>query len=168
MQFTGGQTIRSIVLNVEPLGSIRLPDTNLVDFRLAKRMSLGRGQTLEARFDFFNVFNLNFVTSRNLRAGSNSAPIGRHSAPHPSDRSDLCVLIRCFRAGVATWRCEQLKRSSYDREESNVVGLISGYVGLPGASATFTKQSLPAIRVQPIAEWPLHGPYGQVLGPVRR
>ena len=71
VQFTGGQTIRSIVLNVEPLGSIRLPDTNLVDFRLAKRMSLGRGQTLEARFDFFNVFNLNFVTSRNLRAGSN-------------------------------------------------------------------------------------------------
>jgi hypothetical protein len=71
VQFTGGQTIRNIVLNVEPLGSIRLPNTNLVDFRVAKRVSLARGQSLEARFDFFNVFNMNFVTSRNLRSGSN-------------------------------------------------------------------------------------------------
>ena len=58
------------MLNVEPLGSIRLPNTNLVDFRFAKRMRLGGARTLEARFDFFNVFNENFVTSRNLRAGS--------------------------------------------------------------------------------------------------
>ena len=69
VQFTGGQTIRSIVLNVEPLGSIRLPNTNLVDFRFAKRMRMGP-RTVEARFDFFNVFNQNFVTSRNLRAGA--------------------------------------------------------------------------------------------------
>ena len=71
VQFTGGQTIRSIVVNVEPLGSIRLPTTNLVDFRFAKRMRLGGSHTLEGRFDFFNVFNNNFVTSRTTRAGSN-------------------------------------------------------------------------------------------------
>ena len=71
VQFTGGATIRSIVLNVEPLGSIRLPNTNLMDFRVSKRLTLPRGQSLEARFDFFNVFNANFVTGRNLRAGSN-------------------------------------------------------------------------------------------------
>ncbi|MGE3844600.1 MAG: carboxypeptidase regulatory-like domain-containing protein [Vicinamibacterales bacterium] len=71
VQFTGGQSVRSIVLNVEPVGSIRLPDTNLVDFRVAKRFSLGRSHSLEARADFFNVFNLNFVTNRNLRSGSN-------------------------------------------------------------------------------------------------
>jgi hypothetical protein len=70
VQFTGGQTIRSIVLNVEPLGSIRLPNTDLLDFRVAKRMAVGRGHTLEARFDFFNILNANFVTARNLRAGS--------------------------------------------------------------------------------------------------
>jgi hypothetical protein len=57
------------VLNVEPLGSIRLPSTNLVDFRFAKRMRIGGTRTLEARFDFFNVFNANFVTGRNLRSG---------------------------------------------------------------------------------------------------
>jgi carboxypeptidase family protein/TonB-dependent receptor-like protein len=68
-QFTGGQTIPSIVLSVEPQGSIRLPDTDLVDFRFAKRMRIRGSQTLEARFDFFNVFNANFVRARNLRSG---------------------------------------------------------------------------------------------------
>jgi len=69
VQFTGGATIRSIVLNVEPIGSIRLPNTNLVDFRVSKRLTIGHGQALEARFDFFNVFNQHFLTSRNLRSG---------------------------------------------------------------------------------------------------
>jgi hypothetical protein len=70
-QFGGGTAIRTIVLNVEPLGSIRLPSTNLVDFRFAKRMRFGGAHTLEGRFDFFNVFNANFVTARNLRSGTN-------------------------------------------------------------------------------------------------
>jgi hypothetical protein len=70
-QFTGGQAIRSIVLNVDPLGTIRLPSTNLVDFRFAKRIRIGGRHTLEGRFDFFNVFNANFVTGRNLRSGPN-------------------------------------------------------------------------------------------------
>jgi hypothetical protein len=69
-QFTGGAAISPIVLNVEPLGSIRLPSTNLVDFRFAKRLRIGTAHTLEGRFDFFNVFNANFVTGRNLRSGS--------------------------------------------------------------------------------------------------
>ena len=69
-QFTGGTTIQSIVLNVEPLGTIRLPDTYLMDFRFAKRIRLGSSHTLEGRFDFFNVFNANFVTGRNLQSGS--------------------------------------------------------------------------------------------------
>lgn len=70
-QFSGGQVIRTIVLNTDPLGTIRLPSTNLVDFRFAKRIRIGGSKTLEGRFDFFNVFNANFVTSRNTRAGAN-------------------------------------------------------------------------------------------------
>jgi hypothetical protein len=69
-QFTGGAAISPIVLNVEPVGSIRLPTTNLVDFRFAKRLRMRGAHTLEGRFDFFNVFNANFVTTRNLRSGS--------------------------------------------------------------------------------------------------
>ena len=70
VQYTGGQTIRSIVLNTDPLGTIRLPSTNLVDFRFAKRIRIARPGTLEGRFDFFNVFNANFVTAGICGAGS--------------------------------------------------------------------------------------------------
>lgn len=70
VQFTGGQTIRSLVVNVDPVGSISLPSANLVNARLAKRFALGRQHSIEARVDFFNILNANFVTSRNVRAGS--------------------------------------------------------------------------------------------------
>ena len=80
-QFAGGAAIRTIVLNVEPISSIRLPNTNLVDFRFAKRMRIGGAHTLEGRFDFFNVFNSNFVTGRNLRSGSTYSGTEQH---HPA------------------------------------------------------------------------------------
>ena len=36
---------------------------------MSRLFSLGGGRSLETRFDFFNVMNANFVTSRNLRQG---------------------------------------------------------------------------------------------------
>jgi hypothetical protein len=68
--FTGGQTIRSVLMNVEPIGTLRLPSTNLIDIRTAKRFPLGRGQALEARVDVFNVLNTNTVIRRVLQSGS--------------------------------------------------------------------------------------------------
>jgi len=68
-QFSGGQTITQIVLNIEPIGTISLPPTNLWNMRFAKRIRLRTGQSLEARFDFFNIFNANFVTGRSTRVG---------------------------------------------------------------------------------------------------
>ncbi len=70
VQFSGGQTIRNLVVNVDPLGTIHLPNTNLANIRLAKRFSFLKTHTLEARFDFFNIMNSNVVTTRQLRAGS--------------------------------------------------------------------------------------------------
>ena len=67
--FSGGQVIRTIVLNVEPLGSIRLPNINLVDFRAAKQFDLGGGRVVELRADLYNLMNINTVTSRVLRSG---------------------------------------------------------------------------------------------------
>ena len=67
-QFAGGNTIRTIALNIEPLGTISLPSSNLWNMRFAKRVRLG-GQTIEGRFDFFNIFNANFVTSQSTRVG---------------------------------------------------------------------------------------------------
>jgi hypothetical protein len=68
--FTGGRTIRSFLMNVDPLGTIRLPATNLVDLRMAKRFSLGGGRSVEARADIFNLMNTNTVLRRVLQSGS--------------------------------------------------------------------------------------------------
>ena len=68
-QFTGGTTIRNLVVNTLPVGSIALPNTDLANIRVSRLFSLGGGRSLETRFDFFNVMNANFVTSRNLRQG---------------------------------------------------------------------------------------------------
>jgi carboxypeptidase family protein/TonB-dependent receptor-like protein len=67
--FTGGQAIRSIVLNVEPIGSLRLPSTNMLDVRVAKRFSLGTGRPLELRADVYNALNINTTVTRVLRSG---------------------------------------------------------------------------------------------------
>jgi Carboxypeptidase regulatory-like domain len=68
-QFGGGQTITQIVLNIAPIGYINLPSANLWNMRFAKRIRLGPSRSLEARFDFFNIFNANFVTARSTRVG---------------------------------------------------------------------------------------------------
>jgi hypothetical protein len=68
-QFGGGQTITQIVLNTAPVGTISLPTANLWSMRFAKRMRLGRGRSVEVRFDFFNIFNANFVTAESTRVG---------------------------------------------------------------------------------------------------
>jgi hypothetical protein len=68
--FTGGRQIRSIVLNVEPLGTFSLPDTNLLDVRTAKRFALGGARSLELRMDIFNAMNVNTIKQRVARSGS--------------------------------------------------------------------------------------------------
>ena len=67
--FTGGRQIRSIVMNVEPLGTFRLPDTNLLDIRTAKRFALGAARSLELRVDVFNAMNVNTIKQRVARSG---------------------------------------------------------------------------------------------------
>ena len=66
---TGGQAIRSIVVNVEPIGSLRLPSTNLLDLRAARRFTLGGARSLEIRADVFNALNVNTTLERVLRSG---------------------------------------------------------------------------------------------------
>jgi hypothetical protein len=66
----GGQTIPNIVLNAEPLGSLRLPHTNVMDFRVDKAFALSGAQRLSVRVNLFNALNSNAVTARTLRAGA--------------------------------------------------------------------------------------------------
>jgi hypothetical protein len=68
--FRGGVTIPSIVLNVDPLGSLRLPSTNLVDFRADKALVLRGGQTLSLRANVYNILNASTVTGWTVRSGA--------------------------------------------------------------------------------------------------
>ncbi len=67
--FTGGRTIPSIVLNVEPIGTRRLPTTNLLDLRVEKRFSLAGQQSVTGRVNVFNILNSNTVQALTMRAG---------------------------------------------------------------------------------------------------
>jgi hypothetical protein len=56
-------------LNVEPVGTRRLPNTNQLDIRLEKRFDLGKGQKLSVRMNVFNALNGNYVTGVTRRSG---------------------------------------------------------------------------------------------------
>jgi hypothetical protein len=68
--FTGGQSIRSIALNVEPIGSFSLPNTHELDVRAAKRVNLGAARSVELRFDIYNALNKATVTTNVLQSGA--------------------------------------------------------------------------------------------------
>jgi hypothetical protein len=61
VRFTGGRTIPNITLNVEPIGTRRLPNTNQLDVRVEKTFNLNAGQKVAARLNVFNVLNANTV-----------------------------------------------------------------------------------------------------------
>ena len=67
--FAGGSSIRSIVLNVEPIGSISAPNTHELDVRLAKKVNLGSSRSVELRGDIYNALNKGTVLARDLRSG---------------------------------------------------------------------------------------------------
>jgi hypothetical protein len=69
--FRGGQQVPSIVLNVEPIGSLRMPNFNFVDLRVEKAFRLGSTQKLSARLNIYNVLNSDTITERTVRAGAN-------------------------------------------------------------------------------------------------
>ncbi len=70
--FTGGTTVPSIVLNVEPIGALRLPTLNVVDVAVKKAFTLQRGQSLKFGVEIFNVLNSNTAKGWTLRSGSAS------------------------------------------------------------------------------------------------
>jgi hypothetical protein len=68
--FRGGVQIPSVVLNVDPIGSLHLPNTYLLDFRLEKNFSLTGSQKLAVRANLYNATNTNAVTVENVRSGA--------------------------------------------------------------------------------------------------
>ena len=56
-ELTGGQQIPTLVVNVEPIGTRRLDNLNLLDLRGEKRFSVGNGHSLALRLNLYNAFN---------------------------------------------------------------------------------------------------------------
>jgi len=67
--FDGLTHVEIAAVERAPVGTINLPATNLWNMRFAKRVRLQNGRTLEGRFDFFNIFNVNFITNESTRVG---------------------------------------------------------------------------------------------------
>jgi hypothetical protein len=67
--FTGGSTIPTIVLPVEPLGARHLPSAKLLDFRVEKTLRVRGMRKLVVRADLFNALNTNVATSVANRSG---------------------------------------------------------------------------------------------------
>jgi outer membrane receptor protein involved in Fe transport len=70
VSFTGGKQIPSITLNVEPIGTQRLPNINILDFRVEKTVSFARRHKATVRLNIFNALNSNAVTSQGTLSGS--------------------------------------------------------------------------------------------------
>jgi len=67
---TGGNTIPSITVNAEPVGSLRLPTINNIDVRVSKRFNLGGGRRIDGQINLFNVMNVNTTTGRIIASGA--------------------------------------------------------------------------------------------------
>jgi hypothetical protein len=71
VSFTGGQTIPAITLRVEPIGSRRLPDINLMHLRVEKSFRLTAEHKVALRANVFNALNINTVTGLTQLSGVN-------------------------------------------------------------------------------------------------
>jgi hypothetical protein len=69
VRFSGGETIPSIVLNVEPIGAHRRPNLNLVQFRIEKRFTLPGAQQAAVQLNVYNALNANTATQLQNRSG---------------------------------------------------------------------------------------------------
>ena len=69
--FTGGRQIPSLLVNVEPIGTLRLPSTTTMDLRVEKSLSFGAARKLTVRASIYNMLNANTVTARTVQSGAN-------------------------------------------------------------------------------------------------
>ena len=56
-------------LRVDPLGTIRLPNINLTDFRVEKTFRVRNNTKVAARFNIYNLMNASTVWARVVQSG---------------------------------------------------------------------------------------------------
>jgi len=69
VRFRGGKTIPSIVLNVEPIGTRRLPNITNLTARVEKSFRLTAAHKVAVRLNVYNALNANPVTEIQSRSG---------------------------------------------------------------------------------------------------
>jgi hypothetical protein len=69
VELTGGRQIPTLVVNVEPIGTRRLDNLNLLDMRAEKRIEVGSGQQLVVRLNMYNVLNNPTVLGVQMQSG---------------------------------------------------------------------------------------------------
>jgi hypothetical protein len=69
VRFRGGVTIPQITLNVEDIGSQRLPSVNLLTFRVEKGIRLTGTNKVSVRLDLYNALNASTVIENFPRSG---------------------------------------------------------------------------------------------------
>lgn len=68
--FSGGTTIPTLVLNVEPIGSRRYPTVHHLDVRAEKALRVFSDHELAVRFNVYNLLNSNMTLTANARSGA--------------------------------------------------------------------------------------------------
>ena len=84
--FSGGTTIPTLVLNVEPIGTRQYQTISHLDVRLEKRFKVLRGHELAVRTNVYNVLNANTVTAVTVRSG---ASFGKPTAILPARLAEV-------------------------------------------------------------------------------
>lgn len=69
VRFRGGRTIPALVVNVEPIGTHRRPNINLVQLRVEKRFQLPRAHMATVTLNLYNALNANTATGLQNRSG---------------------------------------------------------------------------------------------------
>ncbi len=68
--FANGARVGTLTLRVEPIGSEYLPNINLLDLRVEKRIELGGGKRAAVQLNIYNATNINVATARTVQSGS--------------------------------------------------------------------------------------------------
>ena len=70
MLFSGGVTIPTLVVNVEPIGARMYPTVHHLDVRAEKPFTLFSNHELAVRFNVYNLLNANMTLTANTRSGT--------------------------------------------------------------------------------------------------
>ena len=78
---TGGKQIPTLTVNVEPIGTHRLPNINLLNLRGEKRFSFANGQEVRVQVDLANVTNSDVATAVTTQSGANYGLVSARVLP---------------------------------------------------------------------------------------